>query len=76
MKKRTLCFILLLVFIVTACHSKQIDFWTATLDALDKKMENNTYHEGNWDIGIENASQTEDEDHRNLTIRFYQKRCI
>lgn len=76
MKKRTLCFILLLVFIVTACHSVQIDFWTATLNALDKRIENNTYNEGNWDIGVEDASQTEDEDHRDLTIRYITKNDV
>lgn len=76
MKKRTLCFILLLVFIVTACHNSQIDFWTATLDALDKRIENNTYNEGYWQIGVEDETQAKDIDHRNLTIRYIIKNNV
>ena len=50
-------------------EEKNNDFWAATINVLEDKLENNSYNEGNWQIGVQDKSQVEDKEHRSLTIR-------
>ncbi|WP_028043109.1 hypothetical protein [Candidatus Stoquefichus massiliensis] len=72
--KKTIQFLLglFLIVIMIGCKEKTVnnlDFWSATLQALDLKLENNRYVKGNWDIQVQDQSQAEDESHRSLLIR-------
>ena len=70
MRKITFMFISFVIVIgVSACSQKPQDFWSATASALYAKVTNNQYDEENWQIGIEDPSRAEDEDHPSLTIR-------
>lgn len=63
-----------LILTMTACsnsnENEEKDFWEATIDVLEDKLERNQYNEGNWQIGVEDLSRVEDESHRSLTIRY------
>lgn len=63
-----------LILTMTACsnsnENEEKDFWEATIDMLEDKLERNQYNEGNWQIGVEDLSGVEDESHRSLTIRY------
>lgn len=63
-----------LILVMTACsnsnENEEKDFWEATIDVLEDKLERNQYNEGNWQIGVEDLSRVEDESHRSLTIRY------
>lgn len=63
-----------LILSLTACsntkENKDMDFWEATINVLKDKLERNQYHEGNWQIGVEDLSTAEDESHRSLSIRL------
>lgn len=57
---------------ITGCSNseeKNKDFWSATINVLEDKLENNSYNKGHWQIGVQDKSQVEDEEHRSLTIR-------
>lgn len=76
LKKVVLC--LSLVFILTACgNTKEVsnDFWSATIEALEERIESNQYNEGNWQIGVEDLSMADPEDtlHRSATIRWIEE---
>lgn len=61
-----------LILTMTACSNsnENDDFWEATIDVLEDKLERNQYNEGNWQIGVEDLAGVEDESHRSLTIRY------
>lgn len=63
-----------LILTMTACsnsnENEEKDFWEATIDVLEDKLEGNQYNEGNWQIGVEDLAGVEDESHRSLTIRY------
>lgn len=63
-----------LILTMTACsnsnENEEKDFWEATIDVLEDKLEGNQYNEGNWQIGVEDLSRVEDDSHRSLTIRY------
>lgn len=63
-----------LILTMTACsnsnENEEKDFWEATIDVLEDKLERNQYNEGNWQIGVEDLSRVEDDSHRSLTIRY------
>lgn len=63
-----------LILTMTACsnsnENEEKDFWEATIDVLEDKLERNQYNEGNWQIGVEDLSRVENESHRSLTIRY------
>lgn len=71
-KRILLCFSLVLT--LSACsnttENEDKDFWKATIDVLEDKLENNQYNKGDWQIGVENLSKAEDDSHRSLTIRL------
>lgn len=72
--KKTAQFLLslLLYSIIAGCQTKtvnQLDFWSATLQVLDSKLENNRYVKGKWYIQVQDQLQAEDESHRSLLIR-------
>lgn len=63
-----MCF--LMMMLITSCsNQKSEDFWSATLNTLEDKLESNQYDKGDWQIGVEDKSTAKDESHRNLTIR-------
>ena len=67
--KKILLFLCCIAFL-TACSKKSeentsIDFWQATVQAVERKSDDNSYNEGKWDIGIEIS----DDSHKSITIR-------
>lgn len=71
-KRLLLCFSLVLT--LSACsnttENEDKDFWEATIDVLEDKLENNQYNKGDWQIGVEDLSKAEDDSHCSLTIRL------
>ena len=78
MKIKKLVLMTMIILGITGCGNsteKNNDFWSATINVLEDKLENNSYDEGNWQIGVQDKSQVEDEEHRSLTIReIFEKR--
>lgn len=74
MKLKNILLSISLILTLTACsnsnENEEKDFWEATVDVLEDKLEGNQYNEGNWQIGVEDLSRVEDESHRSLTIRY------
>ncbi|WP_027088760.1 hypothetical protein [Thomasclavelia saccharogumia] len=72
MKIKKLVLMTMIILGITGCGNsaeKNNDFWAATINVLEDKLENNSYDEGNWQIGVQDKSQIEDKEHRSLTIR-------
>lgn len=64
-----------LMTLVSGCTKevKPTDFWAATINVLEDKLESNGYNKGNWQIGVEDTSMVEDKAHRSLTIRYVEE---
>lgn len=63
---------LITILVFTGCSNKKedsYDFWKETILVLEDKLENNSYDQGNWQIGVEDKSMAEDKDYRGITIR-------
>lgn len=70
--KKIVLLSVIMVLGITGCSNKKernIDFWTATINILEDKLENNNYNKGHWQIGVQDKSQVEDDEHRSLTVR-------
>lgn len=70
--KKIVLLAVIMILGITGCSNeeeKNIDFWSATINVLEDKLENNSYNNGHWQIGVQDKSQVEDEEHRSLTIR-------
>lgn len=61
---------IVLVIVLVGCSSKQtnIDFWTATIQALDNVIEENKYRKGNWEIAVEDKARVDDVNQRSAKI--------
>lgn len=66
---------MILVLTITGCQKENSnqDFWVATINALETKLENNSYNDGCWQINVEDKAFAEDKDYRGLTIRKINK---
>ena len=61
----------ILVLMITGCQKENNnqDFWVATINVLEDKLENNNYSDDTWQINVEDKTLTKDKNHRGLTIR-------
>lgn len=67
--------IIILVLVMTSCEKKNNnqDFWIATINVLEDKLENNSYNDNNWQINVEDEAFAKDKDYRGLSIRKFSK---
>lgn len=68
--KKVVIFFMCCICLLTGCSEKSkksssIDFWQATIQAVEKKTDDNSYSDEKWNIGIEIS----DDPHKSITIR-------
>lgn len=66
---------IILVLVMTSCEKKNNnqDFWIATINVLEDKLENNSYNDNNWQINVEDEAFAKDKDYRGLSIHKFSK---
>lgn len=75
MKKIILCLFFMLLFV--GCNqqksvepqSQKQDFWQATVQAVEDDLDENSYDDDKWSIGVEDTSIAADPNHRSIVIR-------
>lgn len=69
--KKLVLLAMIMTLTITGCgnEEKNSDFWSATINVLEDKLDNNNYNKGHWQIGVQDKSQVDDKEHRSLTIR-------